>query len=178
MSPWRTLGRWVAALLAVALLVLGLRFVLADRLTDERGDLGPPGRTINTIVDLGGDEATDCETVQVRRGDVLEPNRLRPDSRGCVVVGFADSKGRLGWFFVGRAVGDGQVVGPKPTRSGVNDVLLDNGAIVPIGDSVRVRCSPDPNERFEVWIARGQATAAYLDASGRLVGIDCEDSAA
>ena len=42
------------------------------------------------------------------------------------------------------------------------------------GQDVQVRCSPDPNERFETWIARGLSTAGYLDAFGFLVAIDCE----
>ena len=92
------------------------------------------------------------------------------------VVGVVDSSKVLRWFFFGRGSGEGTVRVSRPVQVGPTVVALKNGAVVPIGDEVRVRCSPDPNERFEHWVAEGRATSGYLDATGTLVGIDCDVS--
>ena len=174
MSRWRVLIRWMGAVIAVGLLVLALRAALSDELGGPGPALGPTERRVNAVDDIGDDDAADCDDIGVRRGDPLPERPLRPTSTACIVVGVTDDSGDLRWFFVGRGAGDGTIQVPKPTRSGVREVLLENGAVVPIGPNVAVRCSADPNERFESWIARGLATGAYLDALGFLVAIDCD----
>jgi hypothetical protein len=175
-SRWRALLRWLGAVFAVALLVAGLVVLLSGELAGPGPALGPPERRVNTVSDLGVDDAPACTGTGVQRGEPLDERPLRPASTACVVVGVTDKNGDLRWFFIGRATGEGTVAAPRPTRSGTREVLLENGAVVPIGTNVRVRCSADPNERFETWIAKGLATAAYLDGLGFLVAIDCEPS--
>jgi hypothetical protein len=177
MSPWRALLRWVGALVGVGLVVVLLWLLLRTKLTGDDAALGPTERRINVVVDIGDDDAPDCSNLGLRRGDPAPSRPLRRESTACVIVGVTDKAGHLRWFFVGRGVGDGTVHVPKPTRSGVREVLLENGAVVPIGPSIAVRCSADPNERFESWIAAGAATSAYLDAAGFLVAIDCDPAA-
>lgn len=173
MTRWRALARWFAALGAVAVVLVVLWVALSDQLGGSAETLGPTERRINLVADLGDDGADNCD-VELRRGDPAPDAPLRKTSTACVVVGVADTRNDLRWFFMGRGAGDGTVQVPRPTRSGVREVLLENGAVVPIGAVVKVRCSPDPNERFETWVAQGLATQAYLDAYGFLVAIDCE----
>ena|SRR5436190_9872965 len=175
MSRWRVLVRWVAAVVGVGVLFMALALLLKDRLGSGTGEaLGPRERRINTISDLGDDDAATCGASGIRRGEVLQVHPLRKESTACVVVGVTNEDDELRWFFMARATGQGTVAVPRPTRSGTREVLLENGAVVPIGANVAVRCSPDPNERFETWIARGLATTGYLDSLGFLVALDCE----
>lgn len=174
MNRWRVLVRWLGALVGVAALGAGLWLLLGDDLAGPGPALGPQERRINAVADLGDDGSTTCGGSGLRRGDPLPGGALRKTSTACVVVGVTDTRGDLRWFFFGRGAGDGTVVVPRPTRSGIREVLLENGAVVPVGRQVRVRCSADPNERFETWIARGLATGAYLDGFGFLVAIDCD----
>lgn len=173
MTRWRALARWGAAMGAVAVVLVVLWVVLAGQLGGNSATLGPTERRINLVADLGDDGADSCDP-ELRKGDPAPVAPLRPTSTACVVVGVKDSRGDLRWFFTGHGTGDGRVQVPKPTRSGVREVLLENGAVVPIGATVQVRCTPDPNERFETWVAAGLATQGYLDAYGFLVAIDCE----
>jgi len=175
-NRWRALTRWLAAVAAVAGLMVGLWVLLKDALAGPDPALGPTERQINAVADLGDDDAGDCGGTGLRRGDPLPDRPLRAASTACVVVGATDRAGDLRWFFLARGAGGGTVKVPRPTRSGVREVLLENGAVVPISDDVRVRCSPDPNARFETWIADGLATAAYLDGLGFLVAIDCDEA--
>lgn len=169
--------RWVGAVVAVGVLFVVLVLVLGRNLTDTKQSIGPTQRRINLVADLGDDDATACEHDEIKRGMPAPPALLRRDSTACVVVGVVDDANSLRWFFIGRGSGTGSVRVPKPVQVGLTVVALSNGAVVPMADAVTVRCSPDPNERFETWVADGRATAGYLDGSGALVAIDCESPA-
>jgi len=171
---WKTVYRWVGAVLAVVALFVVLVLVLGRNLTDTKQSIGPTQRRINRVADLGDDGATACEHDEIKRGMPAPAALLRRDSTACVVVGVVDDAESLRWFFIGRGNGAGLVRVPKPVRVGLTVVALSNGAVVPMAKSVAVRCSPDPNERFEVWVADGRATAGYLNEFGALVAIDCE----
>ena len=173
MTRWQTVYRWVGGVVGVVVLFVVLLLVFGREFGSKKLALGPTQRRINTVVDLGDDGATDCEHAELQRGDPAPQGALRSGSTACVLVGVVDGESLLRWFFLGRGTGQGTVRVPKPTQVGQTVVALSNGAVVPIGSTVTVRCSPDPNERFESWIARGLATAGYLDADGALVAIDC-----
>lgn len=178
MTLWQTVYRWLGAVLAVAVLIVLLILVFGKNFSKSSNSLGPTERRINLIADLGDDDARSCTHDEIERGSAAPSEPLRATSTACVVVGVADSSNNLGWFFIGRATGAGTVRVPKPVRVGHRLVALSNGAVVPIGATVAVRCTPDPNARFETWIADGRATAGYLDATGALVAIDCDASQA
>jgi len=174
---WKTVYRWVGAVLAVVVLFVVLVLVLGRNLTGTKQSIGPTQRRINRVADLGDDGATSCEHDEIKRGMPAPAALLRRDSTACVVVGVVDDANSLRWFFIGRGNGAGSVRVPKPVRVGLSVVALSNGAVVPMAESVAVRCSPDPNERFEAWVADGRATAGYLNEFGALVAIDCEQPA-
>ena len=148
MTLWKTVYRWVGAVLAVVVLFVVLVLVLGRNLTDTKQSIGPTQRRINLVADLGDDDATACEHDEIKRGMPAPAALLRRDSTACVVVGVVDDANSLRWFFIGRGNGAGSVRGP-----------------------------PDPNERFEAWVADGRATAGYLNEFGALVAIDCEEPA-
>ena len=177
MTLWKTVYRWVGAVLAVVVLFVVLVLVLGRNLTGTKQSIGPTQRRINRVADLGDDGATSCEHDEIKRGMPAPAALLRRDSTACVVVGVVDDANSLRWFFIGRGNGAGSVRVPKPVRVGLTVVALSNGAVVPMAESVAVRCSPDPNERFEAWVADGRATAGYLNEFGALVAIDCEQPA-
>jgi hypothetical protein len=174
MTRWQSVYRWVGAVGAVGLLLALLAFGPGRHLGARGVHVAPAERRIDTVADLGDDGAADCTHAEIQRGDVAPTATLRPGSTACVLVGITGADRVLRWFFIGRGAGNGTVRVPKPVRVGHTLVTLTNGAAVPIGSTVAVRCSADPNERFESWIAQGKATAGYLDASGALVAIDCD----
>lgn len=169
--------RWIGAVSAVVALLVVLVLVLGRNLADTKPSIGPTQRRINLVADLGDDGATVCEHDEIKRGMSAPPALLRRDSTACVVVGVVDDANSLRWFFIGRGTGAGSVRVPKPVQVGLTVVALANGAVVPMADSVTVRCSPDPNARFEAWVAEDRATAGYLNELGALVAIDCEQPA-
>jgi hypothetical protein len=174
MTLWQTVYRWLGAVLAVAVLLILLILVFGKNFSQSSGSLGPTERRINLVADLGDDKSASCTHDEIERGSAAPRGPLRSTSTACVVVGVVDASNNLGWFFIGRATGAGTVRVPKPSRVGHRLVALSNGAVVPIGTTVAVRCTPDPNARFESWIAEGRVTAGYLDAAGALVAIDCD----
>lgn len=176
MTRWQTVYRWVGAVVAVGALFVLLLVVFGRGSGDSKLALGPAQRRINAVVDLGDDNATSCTHGELSSGDAAPQGALRPTSTACVLVGVVDGSNTLRWFFIGRGVGNGTVRVPRPVKVGNTVVALSNGAVVPIGSKVTVRCTADPNERFEARIADGLATAGYLDADGALVAIDCVDS--
>lgn len=177
MTRWQTVYRWIGAVLAVGALFALLLVIFGRGSGDSKLTLGPAQRRINAVVDLGDDGASSCVHDELSNGDAAPQGALRPDSTACVLVGVVDAN-TLRWFFFGRGTGEGTVRVPRPVKVGQTVVALSNGAVVPIGNKVSVRCSADPNERFEAWIAEGRATAGYLDADGALVAIDCESTSA
>jgi len=178
MTRWQTVYRWVGAVLAVAALFVLLVVIFGRGSRNDSLALGPAQRRINAVVDLGDDGATTCTYDELSTGDTAPQGVLRATSTACVLVGVVDGSNTLRWFFIGRGAGDGTVRVPKPVKVGHTVVALSNGAVVPIGSKVAVRCTADPNDRFEARIAQGLATAGYLDADGNLVAIDCADAEA
>ena len=174
MTRWQVVYRWTAAVLAVAVLLVVLVFAFGRNFSRRSSSIGPTQRRINLIADLSDDSADSCSHEEIQSGAAAPKASLRDQSTACVVVGVVDAANTLGWFFLGRGAGNATVRVPKPVKVGLTVVALSNGAVVPIGSTVRVRCTPDPNARFETWIADGRATAGYLDATGALVAIDCE----
>lgn len=174
MTRWQSVYRWTGAVLAVGVLAIVWYFTLGRSLDGSKASSGEAQRRINVVVDLGDDGARSCEYPEIERGAPVPVGALRADSTACVLVGTGDDDGTLRWFFFGRADGNGTVRVPRPANVGLTSVALANGAVVPIGGSVRVRCTADPNARFETFVADGSATAGYLDTSGALVAIDCE----
>ena len=174
MTRWQVVYRWTAAVLAVVALLVVLVLVFGGNFSRKNSSIGPTQRRVNLIADLGDDNVDSCVHDEIQRGSSAPKAGLREQSTACVVVGVVDSANTLGWFFLGRGAGNATVRVPKPVKVGLTVVALSNGAVVPIGSTVRVRCTPDPNARFETWIADGLATAGYLDASGALVAIDCD----
>ena len=174
MTRAQAMLRWLAAVGSLLVLVLVLYAIFGNRFGSRTPSIGTTERRVDSIIDLGDDSATDCSHPELQRGSFVPAVPLRPRSTACVVVGAVDGSHRLRWFFIGRGAGDGTVRAPRPDLVGLRDVRLVNGAVVPIGSTVAVRCSPDPNARFETWVADGKATAAYLDASGTLVGVGCD----
>jgi len=166
--------RWIGAALAVAVLALVWYVTLGRSLGGSASSSGAAQRRVNVVVDLGDDDARSCEHPEIARGIPVPVGALRADSTACVLVGTGDDAGTLRWFFIGRADGNGRVRVPRPVSVGHTSVALSNGAVVPIGTPVSVRCTADPNARFETFVADGSATAGYLDMSGALVAIDCE----
>lgn len=166
--------RWVGAVLACGVLVLVWYLTLGRNLGGPPPSSGAAQRRVNVVVDLGDDDARSCEHPEIERGMPVPSGALRATSTACVLVGTGDSTGTLRWFFIGRADGNGLVRVPRPVNVGITSAALSNGAVVPIGASVGVRCTADPNARFEVVVAEQRATAGYLDASGALVAVDCE----
>jgi hypothetical protein len=174
MTRWQAVYRWVGAVLAVGLLLASLILLFGRGGDDGALTLGPAQRRINAIVDLGDDGAASCVHDELSNGEPAPQGTLRTTSTACVLVGVVDEADVLRWFFIGRGAGDGTVRVPRPVEVGQTVVALSNGAVVSIGERVAVRCSPDPNLRFETVIAEGLATAGYLDASGSLVAIGCD----
>lgn len=173
MTRTQAIVRWLAAVASVIAIVFVLFAIFGTRFGSRRPAIGTTERRIDTVVDLGDDDATDCSHPELQRGTVVRSAPLRSTSTACVLVAAIDELKRLRWFFIGRGAGDGTVRVPAPELIGLRDVRLLNGAVVPIGETVRVSCSPDPNARFEVWVSSGKATAARLDGKGVLVAIDC-----
>ena len=149
MTRWQTVYRWLAAVGAVVVLAAVLVAVFGRNLGNKPLTLGPAQRRINVVIDLGDDGATSCQHPEIRSGDRAPEGALRTGSTACVVGGVVDSSKVLRWFFFGRGSGEGTVRVSRPVQVGPTVVALKNGAVVPIGDEVRVRCSPDPNERFD-----------------------------
>lgn len=176
MTRWQTVYRWVGAVVAVAALLVLLVVIFGRDSTKSALSLGPAQRRVNAVIDLGDDGAASCTGIEVSEGALPSQDSVRPGSTACVLVGVVDDANVLGWYFFGRGSGDGLVRVPPPVQVGQTVVALANGAVVPIGDQVSVRCTADPNERFEARIAQGLATAGYLDADGALVAIDCENA--
>jgi hypothetical protein len=178
-TRWQAVYRWIGAVVALGVLV-GLWYLAFGR--DGGGDSSLSGeeqsRRIDVVVDLGTPADSGCSVDSVEVGAVDLDAALTEASTGCVLVGSRSDDGALGWFFVGRATGNGTVRVPRPVEVGQTRAALSNGAVVLLGDDVRVRCTADPNARYEIWIAEGLATAGYLDPQGRLVGIDCSESQA
>jgi hypothetical protein len=176
MSHWRAMSRWVGAVAGVVVLAVVWWVAWGAHLGRSAHVAGVAAHQINVVADLGDDRAPDCSAVSVSRGEPAPSGALRPTSTACVVVGTADASGILRWYFMARGAGNGSVVAPRPVRVGLSTVTLANDAVVAIASSVTVRCTADPTARFEAFVADGLATAAYLDASGALVAIDCTTS--
>lgn len=166
--------RWIGAVVAVGVLVLVWYLALGRNLGGSPASTGVAQRRINAVVDLGDDGARTCDHPEIERGIPVPTGALRADSTACVLVGVGDATGTLRWFFIGRADGSGRVRVPRPVSVGETTAALANGAVVALGASVAVRCTADPNARFEAFIAQDRATVGYLDSSGALVAIDCE----
>ena len=175
-TRWQSVFRWTAAVIAVVVLSIVWYFSLGRNLTGSSPTSGAAQRRINLIADLGDDKVEQCEHPEIEEGSQAPETPLREQSTACVVVGVRDNGGRLRWFFIARATGNGAVRVPRPVRVGHTSATLSNGGVVALAPQVAVRCTPDPNARFEAYIADGRATAAYLNASGELVAIDCSDA--
>ena len=173
MNRTQAITRWLAA--AVCVVVLGVVWYIGfgRRLNAPDPAVGATQRRIDTVVDLGDDGSTRCEHPEIERGVPAPSGALRVGSTACILLASVDAARSVRWFFFGRATGGGLIRVPRPVQVGRSLVALSNGAVVPIGPSVAVRCSPDPNERFESWISRGLTTAGYVDSTGALVAIDC-----
>ena len=159
---------------AVLVLLFVLYAAYGKQFRHRTASIGTTERRVDAVVDLGDDGAKDCTHPELQRGSLLPAAEVRPKSTACVVVGSVDNLRRLKWFFIGHGAGDGTVRVPRPELIGLRDVRLVNGAVVPIGPQVGVRCTADPNARFESFVASGKATASFLDRAGVLVAIDCD----
>lgn len=179
MTRWQAVYRWIGAVLAVVLLA-ALWFVGFGRNLGKDDSLVGDGgnRLIDVVAELARSGTEGCSLNGVDTAALDLDARLSDAFTGCALVGSRSNTGALEWFFAGRAAGDGTVRVPRPVEVGQTRAALSNGAIVVLAPEVRVRCTADPNARFEIWIADGLATAGYLDPDGRLVAIDCTESTA
>lgn len=158
--------------------LVGAWFLVFGRNLGDDTPLASNGATrlIDVVAPLGADGAQECSADGVDPNAIDRVAPLAESFSGCVLVGSRSDDGSIDWFFVGRANGSGIVRVPRPVEVGQTRAALNNGAVVTLAPEVRVRCTADPNARFEAWIADGRATAGYLDAEGRLVAIDCDDT--
>lgn len=176
MTRWQAVYRWIGALLALALLAGAWYAVFGRHLGDDDPLVAEAARRqIDVVVDLGERTSDECSVGSVQLATVDLDRRLGDTSTACVLLGARSGDGAVDWFFVGRATGNGTVRVPRPAEVGQTRAALVNGAVVSLAAHVRVRCTADPNARFETWIAEGLATAGYLDADARLVAIDCRE---
>jgi hypothetical protein len=175
-TRWQAVYRWIGAVLALALLAGAWYLVFGRNLGNDNSLVGETARRqIDVVADLGARSAEECSVDRVDISAVDLDQRLGDTSTSCVLLGARGVDGGIEWFFVGRATGTGTVRVPRPAEVGQTRAALVNGAVVSLSTTVRVRCTADPNARFETWIADGLATAGYLDADARLVAIDCRE---